>query len=259
MKKNVYILIAVLLLLNKSFSQKNNVDENVVKKEITEQDKRLLKEAKEKSEIIIEGTVIKCDEYYNKTKSAIYTLYTVKINTGIKGNYSDSIIEIVKFKDFGDEVLPIEMYPEPMKNLSTGNKIIFFTNLNKFELNENSDLAKKYYGVYKQVMIPIIQENSYNAPVAKFNSLTFMSKKDLYTEIGFFQQSLQNEKVLEAKSPITKELSDFILHTKLASSTKAKNSVVASAITFSFQNAVTTGTSVQKFYEFDVSASSSSN
>ncbi len=208
MKHTLFFILAITCYVN-VLCQTNTVDESVYKKDRAERDRKLLLEAKEKSELIFEGIVISCNEFYNKSKSTIYTKYEVKIKNFLKGTSSDSLIEVISYMDFGDAILPIDMYPEPRKNLPAGDKIIFYVVTNKWELSENEDINSKKYVVYKDVQIKILQESSYNLPIAQFKSYTFMNRSELYEALGFFQLSLQTEKVLEARKPNEKELNDF--------------------------------------------------
>lgn len=227
--------------------------------EMAERNKKTLLSGKENASLIVEGAVVKCDMYYNKSKTAMYTQYTVKVKKILKGELKDSLIEMINYFDYGHEIMPLEMYGPPQKNLPTGYNAIFYGNANKLELTENIVSGQpNYFDVYSQLMIVIQQENNSTLPVAKYDRLIFMSKKELYETMGFFVKSLQNEKVLEAKVPTKKQIDEFIDHLNKSKNILSKSSV-ASAITFSFQNAVTTGTSTQKYYEFDVAAFASNS
>jgi hypothetical protein len=254
MKKIITILFLFAFIVQIK-SQTLQEREKQFNQEMAERNKKALLSGKENAALIVEGTVIKSDMYYNKSKTAMYTQYTVKVKKILKGELKDSLIEMNNYFDYGDEVMPLEMYGPPQKNLPTGYNAIFYGNINKLELSENiTSVPSNYFDVYNQLIIVIQQESINTKPVARYDRLTFMSKQELYEAMGFFLKSLQNEKVLEAKIPSKKELNDFINHLNKANNAKGKSSSVASAITFSFQNAVTTGTSSQKYYEFDVAA-----
>ncbi len=256
--KQIITIVFLFAFLTQIKSQTVTTQEAAFRKEMAERNKKTLLSGKDNASLIIEGTVIRCDEYYNKSKTAIYSQYTVRVKNLIKGTSKDSLVEIISYRDYGDEIMPLDMSGPPVKNLPKGYNAIFYGTANKLELNENTNSGlPNYFDVYNKLIIVIQQETSYNAPVAQYGYLTFNNKKELYDAMGFFVKGLQNEKVLEAKVPTKKELNDFITHANKALNQKAK--ALATAITFSFQNAITTGTNVQKYYEFDVSASSSTN
>ncbi|MBS1652662.1 MAG: T9SS type A sorting domain-containing protein [Bacteroidetes bacterium] len=259
MKKIITILFLFAFILQIK-SQTLQEREKQFKQEMIERDKKALIKGKENATLIAEGTVIKCDEYYNKAKSAKYLQYSVKIKYVLKGSINDSIVEVIKYHDQGDEIMPLDYNIPLEKNLPTGYDLIFYGNPSKSELYENLNPNKSYFDIYYQLIIFLEKETNRVQQVAQYDYLIFMSKKELYDGLNLYPPNYKPFVPTEAKTS-TKEEYDALMKKKYSKKKEGENvnKSLASGITFSFQNAVTTGTSTQKYYEFDVAAFASNS
>ncbi|MBS1651344.1 MAG: T9SS type A sorting domain-containing protein [Bacteroidetes bacterium] len=252
MKKQFYILILLALVIKiKAQTLTLQQREEQYKIEKLERDKKILINARTTVPYIFEGTVIKSDEFYNKSMG-IYVQNVVKITYIFKGEIKDSIIVLIT-EPYAEIPQNPDVRPDLQKNLPTGYKGIFYADLNKQNLDGNEDVTKLYLHTHRQMKIIIEQENNISLPIAQFGSIVFDNKDQLYNTIGFFPPNYVPFKYTEGRTMTKEDEVKLNKHNEQIKKKDEKNKVAATAITYSFQNMVVTGTT-QKYYEFDIAA-----
>lgn len=129
-------------------------------------------ERKEKSQLIVQGKIVRQQACWNADKSFIYTVHTLEIQKKLKGNTS-GILEIITQ---GGEIDGKLLVVEPNAALEVGSQGIFFLTPNNTILNYSSSLKK--YEIYSAAQGFIEEDNisgKFKDPFAEYSSFNKVS------------------------------------------------------------------------------------